>query len=349
MTTNEYIVNFTKDVSDLANTTDKLDGFLELIESETKIPIISIRSKKDKNDDTNETLLYKFITKNFAKVEFDDNELQFYLEYKDGYNQFQTYKSLINFDQNSSSAYKTFKDSFQKLINSKLETKFYSNGRIRYTGEVLELEDEDSLLNGNGTLYYNSENNEIKYTGEFEDDEFDGSGKFYSKDKNIYLIANNISNGIPNQKGKLIIKIKNKEEVFEVNFNELWKDFDLNGKKDIKSFVNKNNFVNEVAQYYWPVEDKCIDDICFENKTLEEQNLILLNEIRNLRFELLEMKNTMPKGYNQAFDNFSNSFKDLATLFLKDIFVNLVRAGEFFVALLVFFRFYFYLSLLKKN
>ncbi len=349
MTTNEYIVNFTKDVSDLTSTTDKLDGFLELIESETKIPIISIRSKKDKNDEENETLLYKFITKNFAKVEFEDNEHKFFLEYKDGYNKFHTYKSLIQFDDNSSSAYTTFKDSFQKLINSKLETKFYSNGRIRYTGEVLEMEDEDSLLNGNGTLYYNSENNEIKYTGEFEDDHFDGSGRFYSKDKNLYLIANNISNGIPTQKGKLIVKIKNKEEIFEVIFNDLWVNFDLKDKIKIRNFVNSNNFVDEVAHYYWPIEEKCIDDICFENKTLEEQNLILLNEIRNLRFELLEMKDRKPKEYGQAFDNFSNSCKDLTTLFLKDAFTNLVKVGELIIFIFVFFRFYFYLSLLKKN
>ena len=49
--------------------------------------------------------------------------------------------------------------------------------------------------NGDGTLYHNTLSQSVKYSGEFEDGKFDGAGAFYSKDGNLKITANNISNG----------------------------------------------------------------------------------------------------------------------------------------------------------
>ena len=349
MTSNEYIIKFRRDILDISNTSEAINAFLVLEESSTKVPIIVVkRLLEEKNSKAiYETLLYKFVTKNFAKVEFEDDNRKIYLEYNDGYERSIIYRSLIEFDSSSSSAYSTFKESFEKLINSKLETKYYSSGRIKYTGETLEVEDEDSIYDGYGTLYYDTSNLKKKYSGDFENNEYDGSGIFYHKDSSVVLTANNISDGIPNQKGKLTINISGEEHKIEFLFSELWEDFNLPTRKSKRDFVSDDKFVSEVAKFYWPINEKEIDDICFEEKTLEEQNLILLNEIKLLRSEIKEIINKKPKVFTDALDNLLNAGKDMIRMVFSDLFLSMIRLGEVFIAMLCLIRFYNYFVVSK--
>lgn len=332
MNYNHFIVKFIKDVSDPSNTTEKVNANLRLEESTIDSPAAILIKSTDENNEEGETLLYKIISKNFAEIEFNNSKLTILLKYN-------IYKSMIEFDQNSSSAYKNFKNNLQELINSKLETKYYSNGKIMYAGEVLELENKSSIFHGKGILYFDSDELSKKYSGEFENGEYDGEGKFYSKEKNLYLIANNISKGIPLKRGKLYINFKNNKQTIDVDFSSLWKSFNLNDKETIKKFVDNDNFVKMVTNFYWPETEKDIDDVLFEQKSLEEQNLILLNELKLLRHEVLELKNNKPKVYDDAVNKLFDAITDLTGMFIKDLFSNIIKLGEIFVVLSLLFKF----------
>jgi hypothetical protein len=283
--TNDYIVKFTKNVHDYTRTSEKFDAFLGL-NSTNSIPTIVIRTCKDKFDVNNKILFHKYITKEFAKVEFNDSNRSCSLSYQDGYSRSISYKSLIEFDDNSSSAYSTFKESFEKLLNTKSESQYFDSGRLRYVGEVLELEDEENSYNGNGVLYYNTCSNSKKFIGEFEDGEFDGAGEFYNDDGNIKIVANNISNGIPVQKGKLHINFQSREEVVEIDFSRLWDTLCIKDKRHQRKIVASDNFVNETARLYWGNSDKSMDDVVFEEKSTSQQNVEIWNQLKEISNEI---------------------------------------------------------------
>ena len=286
---NDYIVRFTKNVHDYTRTSENVDAFLGL-NTTNRIPAIIVRTCKDKYDVNNRVLFHKYITKEFAKVEFNDSNRTCSLSYQDGYSRSISYKSLIEFDSNSSSAYTTFKESFEKLLNTKSESQYYDSGRLRYVGEVLELEDEESSYNGNGVLYYDYCSNSKKFSGEFEDGEFDGAGEFYNQEGNIKIIANNISNGLPVQKGKLHINFQSREEVIDIDFSKLWDTLCINDKRLQRKFASSNNFVNETARLYWGHSDKSMDDVIFEEKSVTQQNVEIWNQLKDLSDEMQKMK-----------------------------------------------------------
>ena len=64
-------------------------------------PTISVRTHQDSNDTNNIQLLYKFITSNFATVNFNDDNKVCSINYSDGYSRSISYKSLVEFDDNS--------------------------------------------------------------------------------------------------------------------------------------------------------------------------------------------------------------------------------------------------------
>ena len=291
---NEYIIKFCKDILDLPFTTEKIDSFLQIEVSDyLKIPILTVRTKKGKDDENNNTLLHKYITSDFAEVEFDDSSLNVTLSYLDGYPEKNKVKSLIEFDSNSSSAYTTFKDSFQGLLNTKTETQLFESYRTRYIGEVISMEDCENEYEGYGKLFYDNPKNTIKYEGQFENGEFDGSGIFYDSDSDVSVIANNISDGVPNQKGKLNFILKNQKSVIDFNFSKLWEKLGLTDKVDKKKLVSGDSFVKEVLKAFWSDNTKGVDEILFENKPIEEQNSIIRKEIIETKKQISELNKTL--------------------------------------------------------
>ena len=98
----------------------------------------------------------------------------------------------------------------------KNEIEYYPSGNEWYVGEVLYKKGSDDVVNerlpnGNGTFYYDTPSHKIKYTGEFEEGLYDGSGTFYSTDGKMNVVSLNISNGIPTQKGKLNINFSKRK------------------------------------------------------------------------------------------------------------------------------------------
>ena len=312
---NDYIIKFTKNVHDYSRTSEKVDAFLEL-NTNNSIPTIAVRTHKDKFDVNNRLLFHKYITKEFAKVEFNDSNRTCTLSYRDGYSRSISYKSLVEFDDNSSSAYTTFKESFEKLLNTKSESQYHDSGRLRYVGEVLELEDEENSYNGNGTLYFDSQNNSKKYTGEFEDGEFDGAGEFFSNDGNIKIVANNISNGIPVQKGKLHINFQSREEIVDIDFSKLWQSIGIKDKRKQRSYVSSDGFVNNIAKIYWGQSDKTMEDVIFEEKSTSQQNIEIWNQMKNLNDEIKQLRFEMQKE--------AQSRKVASQFIIMSVFVGLV-------------------------
>ena len=314
---NEYIIKFCKDILDLPFTSEKIDSFLQIEVSDyLKIPILTVRTKKGKDDENNNTLLHKYITSDFAEVEFDDSSLNVTLSYLDGYPEKNKVKSLIEFDSNSASAYSTFKDSFQGLLDTKTETQLFESYRTRYIGEVINMEDCENEYEGYGKLFYDNPKNTLKYEGQFENGEFDGSGKFYDSDSDVNVIANNISDGVPNQKGKLNLILKNQESVIDFKFSKLWEKLGLTTKIEKKEFVSSDSFVKEVLKVFWNDNNKDVDEILFENKPIEEQNSLIRKEIIETKkqisdlHKILDTSIRMDKMFNGFMFSlfFANSF-----------------------------------------
>lgn len=291
---NQYIVKFIKDTRYPDSTTN--DGFLELI-SDKGCPTILIRTCKDSSDPKNENLLNMYVSKNMGKIVFDDDSLICSIN-----NLFKSYK--IIFDSSSSSAYTDFKNNFEVSLNSKFDTEYYpKSGRLMYVGEILykEQENEDKtksqtiVANGSGTLYYDKPGQKIKYYGEFADGNFDGAGKFYSLDGKVVLIANNISNGIPVQKGKLDINFGNKKEIVEIKFTQLWEILGISSKDSIRNCVTSHDFIDSVLQVYWNNKEITIEQAKFKDLPIEDKNLLLFNEIKDLKKSLSDTQSEILK------------------------------------------------------
>lgn len=323
--TTRYIVKFRTIVNEdfSLDSNVESDGYAEFSEyknSRITIPNISVRTCENKNDENNVTLFSKHITSNFGDVVFEDEEKKCYIKYFDGYLRKTKYISSIAFDDSSASAYTDFKNNFKNLLETKYETEYYPNGSIMYVGEILYEKGDDSKEiksrkpHGNGTLYYNNVNNSIKYEGEFEDGKFDGSGVFYSTDGKITLVANNISNGVPTQKGKLNINYSIKKDQIDVNFTDLYDIFGVK-KIDRQDFVMSNEFINKITcKFYNNVED--MEEISFKDLNSSQQRLELWNKLKNIEEQLpkiIKDKNVIES---------ENLTKLMITSILMTIFVN---------------------------
>ena len=77
--------------------------------------------------------------------------------------------------------------------------KMYENGEY-YIGQF-----RNGLRNDKGILYY--KNGNIKYDGEFVDDEFEGNGKYYYENGEYYV--GNWYKGSKGGKGKMYYKNRN--------------------------------------------------------------------------------------------------------------------------------------------
>jgi len=285
--TTHYIIKFNNNI-------ETFDGFVELTKK-NNIPVLNVRTEKDSSNKLNQTLLCKFMTNNFAKFTFDDINSTLHLEYKDAYSA-TIYNNTIIFDDSSMSAYSDFKKTFTEYLNSKYETEYYPSGREWYVGEVLYKKGVDEVVvervpHGTGTFYYDLPSHKIKYNGDFENGMYDGSGTFYSMDGKMSIQCNNISNGIPTQKGKLHINFNNKKETHELQFNDIWEKFSLATKEERKEYVNSCDFVLFIAKLYWK-DDTTMEELIFQDKPLGEQYTELWKIMKNQETQLENINTT---------------------------------------------------------
>ena len=317
---NQYIVKFIKDAS--YSESYKYDGFLELI-SDNGCPTILIRTCKDSTNPKNENLLNLYVSKNMGKINFDQENLTCTIN-----THYRYYK--IIFDSSSSSAFSDFKTNFEVSLNSKFDTEYYpKSGYLKYVGEVLYKNIDRSIVtNGYGTLYYNKSGQKIRYQGEFSDGNFDGAGKFYSSDGKVVLTANNISNGIPVQKGKLEINF-GKQEILEVKFSELWTKLNLNHKEFIRKFVLSDEFIDEILINFWDNKEVTIDEAKFKYLPDEDRQLVLYNELKNLK---QYMEDTRKLVLNENKEN----FKLLNGITEFHMFITIISLSAFQLLLKIF-------------
>lgn len=293
------------------------DGFVELSKSNSKsdISIINIRTHKDSYDKLNNTLLYKFMTSNFATFNFNDDTFICVLNYNN-INCLETNTCTLIFDKISSSAYNNFKKTFKEYYNTRYETEYYKSGNIQYCGEILYGNNE-RVPNGNGIMYYDVPGTKIKYEGDFESGLYDGSGIFYSIDNIFSLVARNISNGIPTQKGQLLIKLSlNKTETIDIKFNDVWDKLALNDKVLKQNYVVDDNFVFNLAKLYWTNTEISLDNIVFQNKSLDDKYDELWKIIKNQELLLYNINNNINNNNNQL----SNILKKQSTYFMMYFF-----------------------------
>jgi hypothetical protein len=309
--TTQYIVKYSN------NYDNEIDACAELCKAKNNVPVLTVRTEKDKKHESNQTLLYKFITNKFPIV-FDNTKLQCSITYFDP-NSSKPNTSIISFDSNSSSSYSEFKKTFNEYVNTKFETRYYPNGRELYVGEVISVKNStDSLANGKGTIYYNTPNHNIKYTGEFESGHADGEGTYYNVDGNIFIKANNISSGVPTQKGFLHINFINKKEIIEIDFNDLWEKFKLYNKTAKINFVISDAFVNNVVRYYWNKNEIPVDVFIFQDKSNKEQNVDLWYKL-NVHEYKLDTLTHMNADLNKKLTDINNKCIVLFILMLFSI------------------------------
>ena len=278
-----------------------IDGYVELSKINQN-SLITVRTNADPSASSNQTLLYKFITNNFADVSFDDINTSCTLVYKDGTSQ--PIIAKISFDKSSSSAYFEFKKTFTEMANTKYETEYYPSGRVMYVGEVLYKKKNELVTripNGVGTLYYDINDYKIKYMGEFESGLYDGVGTFYNQDNKITIIVNNISSGIPTQKGKLKINYIKKKATFDIVFNDIWSQLNQTDKNHKKILVSSDNFVNMLVKLFWTENKNTIDSLVFSEKSIDDKYLELWQLIsRNT--SSLEKITSFDKIYTERID-----------------------------------------------
>ena len=287
----QYIIKFCKNIETLE---PFFDGFVELRKTPSSHNIIEVRTKKDTSDESNTVLAYKIITSNFATVTYDDISMECFLEYKDYYRNTgstSVFKSVIRFDKSSASAYADFKKTFIAMTNTQIETVNYANGRVWYIGEVLHVKEGDKLVDrvahGQGTFYYDGAKSQQKYVGEFENGKYDGAGIFYSYDGKLSVSANNISNGIPTQKGKLSVNFNKFSEVFEVDFSHVFEKMSskYSTKDEKQIFVRSDDFVKIITQMYWN-SDEPIERTIFREQTVEDKQVEIWNKINELTIQV---------------------------------------------------------------
>ena len=246
-------------------------------------PTLTIANKEDLNDPAIKYYLDVIISKDFnCDYKNSENGSGYTARFTND-----NFKIGIKFDEASSQAFEDFKNEIQKRIDSEFKSIYYDSGNLRYSGQFV-----NNDVTGDGTEFYDTPEQKIKYKGEFEDNYYDGAGTFYSYDNSLEIVCNNISSGVPNGILTLSIHRKNKDDIK--------KTFKL---KDIGESINvgDTNFCEKVARHLY----KDLDKLLFEAFTIEEKmdelnnkmNMILkdfqrekeIKENRNIFQKILEV------------------------------------------------------------
>jgi len=284
---NQYIIKFTNNDNE-----EQVSGYAEISKTNFDIPYLNIRTHEDKNDKMNKVLFHRFITNysSFGVVDFCDTNMSFYITIFDSMHK-------LFFDKNSSSAYSDFKTRLCSLLESRFETKNYSSGNVYYAGEVLYTKLDDGTLkidaHGQGIVYYDQPGLKIKYSGEFENGFFDGTGVFFNPEGTISLKANNISNGIPTQKGKLEINFKSRKETISIDFFTVFDDIDINDNNSKVEFIMSDEFIDTLTESVCKFDDTSLEELKFN----EESNEDKINKIYKLLCEIKQLQDIQQHGF----------------------------------------------------
>jgi hypothetical protein len=266
---NQYIIKFSNN-----QYKEPIYAFAKVYKTDTNVPVLSVNTC-DSCSNKNISLLYQIITNNINSLNFDDKKMEFNLN-----------DSKITFDKNSPSAYTQFKDLVIDYVNIKFESILYPSGNVYYVGEVITKDDE-KLPHGQGFMYYDTSDYKLQYSGEFENGLFDGAGIFYNKTGNISLKANNISNNIPTQKGKLEVKFKNRNKTFDVDFFESWEDLEVYDNSTITELIKSEKFLEKLADIFCDFENnETLQDLQFEWKTTDDKLVEIRKQLKQVTLDI---------------------------------------------------------------
>jgi hypothetical protein len=280
---------------------EQMNVFLEL--NDQPAPIMHIRTQKDKLNVDNITYLSKYISNKYMNITFNDENTSCLLNFITDKNY-----CLIKFDSNSSSAWENFKTSFNSLLNTKKNNIIlYPSGNIMYIGDVINLDGED-IADGQGTLYYNTPELNIKYIGKFEDNVFDGKGEFYSSDGHMSILANNCSNGVPTQSGELKIQFRQKQELKKLDFTNIFESFKDRASKS--NFVMSDTFVNKIAEHFYNKSE--INKLLYVSMGDNERDILIWDRFINIDNKSIENYNIL----NDQIKSLKNQTKYLSIVLL---------------------------------
>lgn len=260
---NQYIIKFSNNQYD-----EPIYAFAKVFKTVYDVPVLSVKTCEECK---NSQLLYKFITNSINSVNFNDEKMEFVLD-----------ENKITFDKNSSSAYMQFKDLVINTVNSQFETELYPSGNVYYVGEMIMIGNK-KVPHGQGFMYYDTSEHKLQYSGEFENGQFDGAGIFYNKTGNISLKANNISNNIPTQKGKLDVKFKNKNDTFDVDFFESWEELEVYDNLSVIELIKSEEFLEKLTDLFCDFDDdETLEDLQFECKSTDDKLVEIRKQLKQV-------------------------------------------------------------------
>ena len=304
------ILNF----KDLDNSSNDYENYLDLEINKNKFrPEISLIIDNNKK--------YKIPITEATKCEFNDRL------YKINVNcAFSKSNIEFTFDRNDWSSYKIAKEQLNELKAKKFNYIYYDNGRIKYIGETIPLQEmiEDnsldqyksikSVAHGLGTQYFNSEESKVQYTGSFENGIFQGKGTLHSYDGRAFIECNNFTSGYPSLYGKIgfnlinnsdFISADQKSKLESIDFDNIQDKFDLNEfftfYRNYDEFVLSHDYIKSIISYI-------LVDINYDFDTLSDKEKIksLNNKVKNLEKKVDEFKGEIDCKYNLFKDRVLN-------------------------------------------
>ena len=192
----------------------------------------------------------------------------------------------IRFDSSSSSSQDIFKKEFNKIKLSVLHQTKYASGNIHIEGKTL-----DGEFDGHCIEYYDNSNNRVKYIGEFENDQYDGAGSFYSQDGLIKLVLNNICSGTPNGMGELFVGDK------------LYKIVNWDDNRDLSQLnITVPTFTEDVLKIVSTIDyNSILDKAKFNTMGSDEKMSLLFDEIYMLKLTLNHNQQRQSSGLLSSF------------------------------------------------
>jgi hypothetical protein len=217
--------------------------------------------------------------------------------------------AIIKFDNNNRYAFEDFIVSINNIINISNDFIKYESGNIKYVGDLQSnINILDRYYDGIGTLFYDTLYSKNKYVGDFSDGNFDGSGIFYMKYDNISIIANNISDGIPQFFGTLQIKYPNYTESYNIDFDSIFKNLNLTTREEQQSFVASDDFVYIIAKDKWN-NNKPLDDCIIESLNNNDRINFIYEKLTNIdednKITFHKIKTCINQIDKESFTNFT--------------------------------------------
>lgn len=294
--TSSYLIQFKK------NGNDNYELAYIEVKKNYRYSTITINTENDKFSPTNKIMLNIYIYNKDNNMTYDDSLMECYIN-----------NSIIKFDENSSSAWSDFITNIKQIIETENQIVKYNSGNIMFIGDVIT-NYGIQCINGTGTQFYDTNASKIKYTGEFDNGMYDGSGTYYSYDEKIVLIANNISGGIPISKGKIKFSYKSYSDEFIIDFYNLWDHYKLITSQEKRDFVMSDKFTEMIAKYIETIAksiddgnkwkcDKTLEELKFSETSTDDKITYMYNRIKLLESIVIKQKEYIKKN-EQEYTNF---------------------------------------------